>query len=511
MVFAGRLEDAVSLLRALGCEPYESTPPSTVGLSSVAANILGKTQMVWLANTPANLERTLLQGLALVGHELEVLAHTEAFTKGLRLEPSILRNLSLDFFVSPWDWETAKALLSQYTLQKTTLVFETPYLGNFPFQAERLALLPGGTCLLCLEPHNLKGLGKAVLGLHSSPLTSFSHEVRTPLNSLLGYAQLLEMVLPSGEASDYAHHLSQAAYDLSVAVESLIGLQKRTAGLASDQPPLSLRVLGQQLEKSLAPVAKHRQVELRFSPADDTTWLDNQNGIGRWLTTMGLALLQRIPAGGWLAFKASRRNADGQVVLSLSAHWNHPTPKPNRSQAEVLNKRFQLAQTLAAQLGGSLEVFSAGKNSLDLRLELPSQTSKLSPYPTPHTPKATTLAYIEDDESNFRVLATAAKHWGAELLHANGLAQAKRLLSHQTPQVILLDWHIPSPEEGLACLQWLRSKPALSQVPILVMSADASPEVKEQALSHGATMFINKPVDLHVLHHYVEAGAHDTP
>lgn len=137
MVFAGRLEDAVSLLRALGCEPYESTPPSTVGLSSVAANILGKTQMVWLANTPANLERTLLQGLALVGHELEVLAHTEAFTKGLRLEPSILRNLSLDFFVSPWDWETAKALLSQYTLQKTTLVFETPYLGNFPFQAER--------------------------------------------------------------------------------------------------------------------------------------------------------------------------------------------------------------------------------------------------------------------------------------------------------------------------------------------------------------------------------------
>jgi putative two-component system response regulator len=65
----------------------------------------------------------------------------------------------------------------------------------------------------------------------------------------------------------------------------------------------------------------------------------------------------------------------------------------------------------------------------------------------------------------------------------------------QKPDLILLDLHMPH-LDGFAVMQELRSHvPADTYLPILVLTADVSAEVKQRALSEGARDFLTKPLD----------------
>ena len=65
---------------------------------------------------------------------------------------------------------------------------------------------------------------------------------------------------------------------------------------------------------------------------------------------------------------------------------------------------------------------------------------------------------------------------------------------HQ-PDLILLDLMMPH-VDGLALLTQLRSRiPENTYLPIMVLTADATPKAKQQALSRGAKDFLTKPFD----------------
>jgi CheY-like chemotaxis protein len=73
----------------------------------------------------------------------------------------------------------------------------------------------------------------------------------------------------------------------------------------------------------------------------------------------------------------------------------------------------------------------------------------------------------------------------------DGLAAVRQ----RRPDLILLDMHLPD-IGGLELLRHLKNDDAVAGIPVLVVSADASPARIEEALTLGAAHYLTKPVDI---------------
>ncbi|HWN96611.1 MAG TPA: response regulator, partial [Methylomirabilota bacterium] len=86
----------------------------------------------------------------------------------------------------------------------------------------------------------------------------------------------------------------------------------------------------------------------------------------------------------------------------------------------------------------------------------------------------------------------------------NNGAEAITWLSHALPasanplcpaaDLVVLDIQMPY-KTGLEVLEWIRSRPAYRELPVLVMSGLRSPETVERALALGAHSYLFKPGD----------------
>jgi putative two-component system response regulator len=115
--------------------------------------------------------------------------------------------------------------------------------------------------------------------------------------------------------------------------------------------------------------------------------------------------------------------------------------------------------------------------------------------------KEARILIVDDQETNILLLERLLHQRGfSNLRSTTDPRQVAELCTQFGPDLILLDLHMPN-RNGFEVLQDLR--PHLfegSYLPVLVLTADVTPEAKERALSIGAKDFLTKPFDL------VEAG-----
>jgi CheY-like chemotaxis protein len=109
------------------------------------------------------------------------------------------------------------------------------------------------------------------------------------------------------------------------------------------------------------------------------------------------------------------------------------------------------------------------------------------------------VLYIEDNPTNIEVVSRFLKTRGNVALRT---AQSGRtgieLAIRDAPDVILLDLHLPD-LHGDEVLDELRAEPAASAIPVVVLSADASPGVIRRLKAHGVLAYLTKPIDLGTL------------
>jgi CheY-like chemotaxis protein len=118
-------------------------------------------------------------------------------------------------------------------------------------------------------------------------------------------------------------------------------------------------------------------------------------------------------------------------------------------------------------------------------------------------PEATIL--ICDDEPSLRELMRISLDTGPayRFVEAGDGSDAIELLESTRPDLILLDVMMPG-TNGIAVLEHLRAQDGLSETPVIVVSAFASPADRQQAIEAGATRFVKKPFDPEALRSLVE-------
>lgn len=112
---------------------------------------------------------------------------------------------------------------------------------------------------------------------------------------------------------------------------------------------------------------------------------------------------------------------------------------------------------------------------------------------------------ICDDEPNLRELMRLSLETDPayRFVEASDGSEAIELLESARPDLLLLDVMMPG-TGGIAVLEHLRAHPELSDTPVVVVSAFASPADRHRALKAGATRFVKKPFDPDALRSLVE-------
>jgi CheY-like chemotaxis protein len=114
----------------------------------------------------------------------------------------------------------------------------------------------------------------------------------------------------------------------------------------------------------------------------------------------------------------------------------------------------------------------------------------------PLAPLLHTVLHIEDNETNFRLVERILEDRpNIELLWAPTGEGGIELACKHAPALVLLDLNLPDIHGGDLLVR-MRNNPLTAHVPVIVLSADASPSRIERMLQAGARNYLTKPFDI---------------
>lgn len=105
---------------------------------------------------------------------------------------------------------------------------------------------------------------------------------------------------------------------------------------------------------------------------------------------------------------------------------------------------------------------------------------------------------VDDEEQNRMLLRDPLEAQGYEVVEAEDGERALKCIACRAPDVVLLDVMMPS-MDGFAVCRWIKSRPELAHIPVLMVTALSERHERLKGISAGANDFLNKPVDMHDL------------
>jgi signal transduction histidine kinase/ActR/RegA family two-component response regulator len=354
-------------------------------------------------------------------------------------------------------------------------------------------------------------------------LSSTSHELRTPLNSILGFTQLLELSDLRGDDRESVQRILAAGRHLLGLINELIDIARIEAGdlSVSLEPVVVTALLGDVCEL-MAPLAAERDIDLRQQCVrpDLAVYADWQR-LSQIMVNLISNAVKYNRRGGSITI-ACAEHEDGQVTVAVTdtgpglsgADLDRIFVPFERLAAENTDVEgtgigLPLARALARVMHGELRAMSTlGQGStftVSLRrapelAHVPSQAARSalpasvsSSYPQA---RPLTLLYIEDNPANVEVVA---RYLGGRdhtrLLTATSGSDGMDAAAEHRPDIVLLDLHLPD-ISGDQVLGRLATEPETDNIPVAVLSADASPRVIRRLLAAGAFAYLTKPLDL---------------
>ena len=160
-----------------------------------------------------------------------------------------------------------------------------------------------------------------------------------------------------------------------------------------------------------------------------------------------------------------------------------------------------ISRRLAELMGGTLKADSRADAGSTFTLRLPAAEAAGTPAadpgaarPAPYEQRL--VHYVEDNAINIEVMRGVLAMREQIVLECSALGlDGVAGIRHRRPDLILLDMQLPD-VSGLELLRHLKADDLLASIPVIVVSADASPKHMEQALTLGAAHYVTKPLDV---------------
>ncbi len=351
-------------------------------------------------------------------------------------------------------------------------------------------------------------------------LANISHEVRTPLNGVIGITELaLDTELTSTQR-DYLDMVKQSSSDLLQLINQLLDFAKIEAGkLTLDTGPMGLRELLDRTLRPLATRAHMKGVELRWTIAQD---------VPEFVTGDAMRLRQVLIN---LVENAIKFTANGSITISVAcggipeaevsllfaiADTGIGVPEEKRelifqafAQADSSTTRefggtglgLAICSQLVGLMGGRIWLesesrvgstffFTAGfGRATDVEARRPPEAAKYESL------VALQILVVDDNAVNRAVAAGLLEKQGHQISLASNGREAVAMAERHRYDLILMDVQMPE-LDGLAATGRIRAFEAGKEraTPIVAMTARAAANDRERCLAAGMDDYVSKPV-----------------
>jgi PAS domain S-box-containing protein len=348
-------------------------------------------------------------------------------------------------------------------------------------------------------------------------LSRMSHELRTPLNSILGFSQLMQMDGLRDDQVEHIGHVVRSGKHLLALINEVLDLSRVEAGkLSISTEPVDVGAAIEDAVASLHPAAVERAARLSVGRRVAGLYVsaDHQRLRQILLNLLSNAIKY---GGGEVVVDVDEGPGD---TVTVSVRDNGPgipadqlpglfTPferlHAEGGEEEGTGLGLALSQRLAELMRGSIQVQSEPGTGTTFALTLPRGAPPgladhegrdgvgANPEPTGFR-----VLYVEDNLANLRLVEAIVSRRGGEVVSAPDGRTGMALARIERPDLILLDVHLPD-LSGLEVLGGLKGDPTTRQIPIVVLTADATDGARRRATRLGADAFLTKPLDIDAL------------
>ena len=354
-------------------------------------------------------------------------------------------------------------------------------------------------------------------------LSSMSHELRSPLNAILGFAQLMDSGIPPPTTTqrNSIEQILKAGWYLLELINEILDLALIESGkLSLSMEPVSLQEVLRDCQTMMEPEARRRSIQMRFPnfkapcyvQADRTrvkqVFVNLLTNAIKYNRQDGSVDVTFRPAGKTRMHISVRDTGEGLSARKLVQLFE-PFNRLGQEQSDeegtgiglVVSKR--LVELMDGSIGAHSTVGVGSDFWIELNLADPHSlildaTEEMSSIPTraPNETKVRTLLYVEDNDANMELVAQLIERRSdIRLLRAEDGVRGIAMARTHLPDVILMDINLPG-ISGLQALGLLHDDPLTAHIPVLALSANAMPRDVEKGVEAGFFRYLTKPIKI---------------
>ena len=352
-------------------------------------------------------------------------------------------------------------------------------------------------------------------------LSSMSHELRSPLNAILGFSQLMESGSPPPTPSQKASidQILQAGWYLLELINEILDLALIESGRLSLSPePVSLHDVLSDCHAMIEPLAEKSGIGLSFPQLDSTRFVGaDRTRVKQVLINLLSNAIKYNRAGGTVKVTCSANNG-GRIRISVHDTGEGLSAEKRAQLFQPFNRLGQEAGTeqgtgiglvvskqLVELMGGEIGVESTVGVGSVFWIELNAAVAPRIAYVTAE-PVAIAKAHVEadvqmhtvlcveDNPANLMLMETLlARRPDIRLLTARDGNRGIEIARAAQPDVILMDINLPG-ISGIKALGILSKDPTTMRIPVIALSANAMPRDIEKGLEAGFFRYLTKPI-----------------
>ncbi|PQO99870.1 hypothetical protein C5614_07350 [Massilia phosphatilytica] len=357
-------------------------------------------------------------------------------------------------------------------------------------------------------------------------LAQMSHELRTPLNAIIGYAQLLGRDchdLTERQSAGLATIHESGQYLLTL-INDILDLARVEAGKMELHPAaVHLETFMQVLANIMRVKAEEKGLTFSYELApglpsavtvDETRLrqvLLNLLGNAVKFTDTGKVSLRVRPAAPDVEGVARLRFDVADSGIGMSAQQLARIFQPFEQVATAQRREggtglgLAISQQLVQLMGGKIDVASAPGKGSTFSFEIDVPVAAAAPAAvaahdtlTGYEGERKRLLVVDDVPQNRAMMLALLQETGFIVAAATNGLECLVLLDSFKPDLILMDVMMPV-MDGNETTRQIRHMPGWGGIPIIAVTASASPDDEHRSRAAGASAFLAKPVDQDLL------------